>query len=57
MQSVKGGKVLAPQVRVNGGGNAAGLAVFAVPNGRTITEVRVELSPSEGDTLTWKAGK
>lgn len=52
---LRSGRPMPVNLRIKGGANASGLAVFTLPNGRTISEVKVKLSQAEGDTYTWKA--
>lgn len=52
---VKGQRVLPVNLRIAPGGTATGSAVFAVPVGRTISEVRLDLSSVEDDYAVWEA--
>jgi hypothetical protein len=56
VKAVKGMPLLAAQVRVAPGQVVKGYAVFAVPNGRTLSSVTLGLARTGTDPVTWQVG-
>jgi hypothetical protein len=53
---IKGRPLLGAKLRLAPGKSVTGYVVFSVPNGRTIRSIKLGLSDSSGDAVTWQVG-
>jgi hypothetical protein len=53
---IKGRPLLGAKLRLAPGKSVTGYVVFSVPNGRTIRSIKLGLSDSAGDAVTWQVG-